>query len=97
MAEPMQYAFELRELAELLVKRQELHEGRWVLGFEFGLGAGIMGGPTPEDAKPTALIQIGKIVLTKATENTPQGLPFIVDAAKINPGPGKRRKKNATR
>jgi hypothetical protein len=42
MADPV-YNFELREATIALLKQQGIHEGRWLLSFEFQFGAGMMG------------------------------------------------------
>lgn len=84
MADPTQFSFELREIAELLVKHQRLHEGRWAIGFEFGLGAGFAG-PTSSEAKPAAFIQINKLLLSRPADDMPADSPFVVDAAEVNP------------
>jgi hypothetical protein len=47
MAEPTQFTFELKEVATALVKQQGLHEGLWMVSFEVGLVAGIIGQSPP--------------------------------------------------
>jgi hypothetical protein len=83
MAETSQINFDLREVATALIRKEGIHEGRWMLGLEFTFGAGNLGaGPT--DTKPGAFVQINKLVLTRQAPDAPD-LPFIVDAAKVNP------------
>ena len=81
MAEPTQYAFELKELTETLIKLQGIKEGKWAVGFEFNLGAGVVG-LTPENPRPGALVIINKVLLTRHTEGAPE-LPFVVDAGEL--------------
>jgi hypothetical protein len=82
MSEVNQYSFELSELASLLVREQGLKQGKWVVGFEFNLGAGLAGVGAPDQIRPTAFASINKVVLTRHQEGTPEP-PFTVDAAKL--------------
>jgi hypothetical protein len=83
MATPSQYVFDLKEAATALIKEQGIHEGVWVLGFEFTLGAGLFG-TTPADMRPGAFAHIVKLQLTRHAEGGPE-VPFAVDAAIVNP------------
>jgi hypothetical protein len=83
MAEATQFTFDLREATIALVKHQGLHEGLWMIGFEFIFVAGLLGSTAPE-VKPSALTQIGKIQLVQPQEGNKE-LPFVVDASKVNP------------
>ena len=83
MAEPTQYSFEINEVVVALIKHQGLHEGLWTLNFEFTIGAGRFG-PTAEDSKPGAFMQIQKFQLTRLSEGTPEA-SLGVDAATVNP------------
>ncbi len=80
MAEPSQYKFTLKEVAEALVKRQGIHQGIWGLLVEFGFAAANTG-PSKEEVYPTALVPIVKLGLQELKEET----NFSVDAAKVNP------------
>ena len=85
MAEPTQYAFDLKEVAAALIKQQGLHEGVWMVAFEFNLGAGMISA-SPGEPRPGALIQVNKIQLTRQGE--PNAIPHLsVDAAEVNPLP----------
>jgi len=80
MAEPTQIIFSYKELAEILVKKQGLHEGIWGLFVKFGI-QGLNTGPNENDLKPCALIPILEVGLQRFdTENN-----LSVDAAKVNP------------
>ena len=84
MADPTQFTFELQEVAAALVKQQGLHDGTWMLGFEFGMGA-TMGGATPAESVPLALLQVLKIQLVKQPPGPLQYPRVTVNAAEINP------------
>jgi hypothetical protein len=83
MAEVKQYAFSLEDAAVALIKQSKIHEGLWLVGFEFSLGAGNIG-PSPEATKPAAFVQVNKLILTRHEEGTPK-FPYVVDASKVNP------------
>jgi len=82
MAVPTQYSFNWLEIAELMVKRQEIHEGEWMASVEFGLNVGLMG-QNPADTRPGVMLQVSGIQLVKAPPGSPSHL--VVDAAKVNP------------
>jgi hypothetical protein len=82
MPEANQYIFKLREILELLIKKADLHDGKWQLGFTYGLTA-LNAGPSPEQIVPGAIIGIMNVVLTKALDNSPEAL--VADAAVVNP------------
>jgi len=84
MAEAKTIVFGFKELAELLVKNQDIHEGFWGIYIEFGIqGANIQAGPSKEDLLPAAVIPVMKIGIQKfATANQ-----LTVDAAEVNPLP----------
>jgi len=82
MAEPTQIIFSYKEVAEALLKTQEIHEGIWGLFIKFGIsGANI--GPGPDSLSPAAIVPVLQIGLQKfESENN-----LSVDAAKVNPKP----------
>lgn len=77
---PQIYPFTHQELAEILIKHKNIHEGLWGLYVEFGIGAANIG-QGPNDILPAAIVPIVKLGLQKFPE--PNNL--TVDAAKINP------------
>lgn len=82
MAEAQNYIFTFKEIAEALVKRQDIHEGLWAIYVEFGIGAGnIPTGPNTETLMPAAVIPIVKMGI----QRTEQPTPLTVDAAQVNP------------
>ncbi len=91
MAEPNQYTFTHRELAEMLVKQAGVHEGFWMLLVQFNMTAGNVG-QRPNEMNPTAILTIPQIGIMRLPPGGPLGGPGIptennvtVDAAKVNP------------
>jgi len=83
MAEPIQLMFDHREVVELLVKKQGLHEGLWMLSIEFIQAAvTVPGGPDGKTLQPAALNIVSRIGLKKH-EGEPNNL--TIDAAEVNP------------
>jgi hypothetical protein len=80
MADISKIAFSYREVAEALVKKQDLHEGIWSLDFNFGLTATNMG-PNDGDLKPVGILALLTVGLSRVDKET----NLTVDAAKINP------------
>jgi hypothetical protein len=85
--------FSLVEIAEILVKHQEFHEGLYNLSLQFQIAVGAVG-PTPELITPGAMIGISRIGLSK-TEKEKANI-HTVDAAKVNPAPKKMARKSKT-
>lgn len=74
--------FEMKELAEILVKHTDIHEGHWGLAIEFGLGAAnINVGPAEENVLPAAIIPVQKIGIQRFDKPS----SITVDAAVVNP------------
>lgn len=93
MAEASQFIFTHKELVEMLIKKADIHEGKWMLLVNFGFAA-INGGPSPDQIVPTALAAIQSIGIQKAPGEAPPSL--VADAAEVNPGEqGKVRKKRS--
>jgi hypothetical protein len=85
MAEASQIMFSFKEIAELMIKRQGIHEGIWGLFVKFGLAAANVG-PSEGEVRPTAMIPILEMGLQKFDKES----NLTVDASKANP---KGRKK----
>lgn len=85
--------FSLKELTEILVKNQGLHEGLYNLSIQFQIGVGAIG-PSPESICPGAMIGISRVGLSK-TEEKKKNI-HTVNAAEINPVPKKRSQKTKT-
>jgi hypothetical protein len=80
MPETSQIVFSHKELVELMLKQQGIHEGIWGIFVKFSLGASNVG-PTQSDLLPAAIVAINEIGLQKFEQET----NISVDAAKINP------------
>ena len=81
MAKPSQYTFSLEEVAEVLIEKAGLEEGRWQFGIEFLMNLGNIG-TSPTESKPGAVLLLNAANLTLANES-PEGTPLVFDAAKI--------------
>jgi hypothetical protein len=82
MPEQQMIAFSFKELARLMIKDQNIHEGLWGIYVEFGLGAANIGsGPDDPGMLPAAIIPIKKIGLQKFNEEN----NLTVNAALENP------------
>jgi hypothetical protein len=80
MPEATQIVFKHKELAEILVKSQSIHDGIWGLYIRFGIGASNVG-PSEADLQPAAIVPVLEIGLQKFDKET----NLSVDAAKVNP------------
>ena len=84
MSEVKTYVFDYKEVAEALVKKQNIHEGLWGIYMEFGIGAGnIPAGPSEQVLLPAAIVPVVKIGIQRFDK--PSSL--TVDAAEVNPSP----------
>jgi len=91
MPEVNQLFFQHKEVVELLIKKADLHDGKWMLSLNFGLSPGNFG-TTPEQAVPGVIVAITGIGLNRAGPDTPAALQ--VDASVVNPAvPRPPRKK----
>jgi hypothetical protein len=82
MPESKNYVFGYTELAEVLVKKLDLHEGLWGLYIEFNFGAAnVNASPDGKSLAPAAIAAIKSIGVQKF--DTPNNL--TVDAAFVNP------------
>jgi len=82
MPESKNYVFGYTELAEVLVKKLDLHEGLWGLYIEFNFGAAnVPASPDGKILSPAAIAAIKGIGIQKF--DTPNNL--TVDAAVVNP------------
>ncbi len=80
MPENKQIGYSFKELAALMVKDREIHEGFWGIFVRFGISA-ANAGPSDTDLKPTALVPIVELGLQKFDELN----NLSVDAAEVNP------------
>jgi len=86
MAEASLYTFNFKELAEILVKDQNIHEGLWSIYVKFGINAANVG-TGPSDLLPTALVPVLEIGIQKQDKTN----SLTVDAAEVNP-PSRKKK-----
>lgn len=92
MPEINNITFNHKELAEILVKHQGIHEGIWGVYIEFGLkGANI--GPDDNNVNPSAIVPVLKIGLQQFNQEN----SLSVDASKVNPAGTKRGSRTAKR
>ena len=83
MSEAINYVFSHKEIAEILIKKQDIHEGYWSIYIEFGLGAANIAS-SPEDPNvvlPSAIVPVKRIGIHKFDQPN----PLTVDAAQVNP------------
>jgi len=80
MAEATQFMFSYKDVVEVLIKKQGLSEGLWMLSVNFGMQATNIG-VNDSDLKPSAVIAILGIGLQKTDKES----SLAVDAAKVNP------------
>jgi hypothetical protein len=90
MPEASQYTFTHKELVEMMVKKANIHEGRWMLLVNFGFAA-INGGPSADQMMPTGMVGLQSVGIQKATPESPASL--VVDAAEVNPLPSEEPKR----
>ncbi|HEV1285562.1 MAG TPA: hypothetical protein VNU44_09630 [Bryobacteraceae bacterium] len=82
MAEATQIMFSHKELVEMMIKKQELHEGIWALSVRFGMQATSFGtSQDGSDVLPTALIPVVEIGINRAEKEN----NISVDASRVNP------------
>jgi len=96
MAEITQYSFSFSQVAEALIKQQNLHEGEWVVGVEFVLNVGAMG-MNPETVRPGAMVLANQLQLVKAIPGQQHPPGFVVDAAVVNPAKATKESKPSKR
>lgn len=80
MAEPTVITFTFKELATILIKAQDIHEGIWGVYFKFGI-QGANAGPDEANVLPTAMVPILEVGIQKmAAVNN-----LSVNASEVNP------------
>jgi hypothetical protein len=85
MADTQQIFLSHKDVAEMLIKRQGLHEGCWGICLEFGISVGLVEFPPQSgNANPGATVTISKIGLQRFDASS----PIAVNAAEVNPRPG---------
>jgi hypothetical protein len=92
MAESTEIMFDYKDVVELLVKKQNLHDGIWSLHIRFGMKATNIGSSADSnDHVPTAMVGVLQIGIHRVDKEN----NLSIDAAKVNPlqqsGTPKRR------
>lgn len=89
MPEAKNYLFSYAELAEIMIKKLDIHEGLWGLYLEFGLGGtNIQTSPDSKTIAPAAITIIKGIGIQRFDSHN----NLTVDAAEVNPAKGMVRK-----
>ncbi|MFC1620598.1 hypothetical protein ACFL45_11730, partial [Candidatus Neomarinimicrobiota bacterium] len=81
MPETTNIEFDYKEVAEALVRYNNIHEGLWGISIKFGLQGANIGMGEGSDVTPAAIVPILRLGLRRFDE--PNNL--TVDASKINP------------
>jgi hypothetical protein len=82
MPEVNQIFFSNKELLELLIRKADVHEGKWVLAVNFGFSAGNFG-PAADQLSPGGVVAMMQAGIQRAVPETPDGMS--IDAAVVNP------------
>jgi hypothetical protein len=92
MSDPKQITFTYKDIVEMLIKKQGIHEGIWGIYVSFRLhGANVtLGGNEP---LPSSVVQIAEIGIQPAEKVN----HLSVDAAEVNPAPGGAKKASKKR
>ena len=81
--------FTHKELVELMIKKQNIHEGIWMLSVKFGMQATNFGAaPDGSDLFPTALIPVIAVGIHRGEKIN----NLTVDASVVNPRPSEGTK-----
>ena len=73
-----QFQFELLDVAKILLKKQGIKTGLWTIGVNFGI-APMNAGPSPETVRPSMMISLDKLLISKVDEPG----PLTIDASGI--------------
>lgn len=84
MPEPNQITWTHKELVTLLVKQAGLHEGRWWLLVNLGMGPGNFG-PSEDQIAPGVVVAVAGIGIQREAPGQRAPTALVVDAAEVNP------------
>jgi len=88
MVETTRRIYSNKELVEMMLKDQGIHEGNWVLAANLSFTAMNFGqSPDGSDASPAGVVAVTGVLL----ERVPAPLPFSVNAAEANPKPNLKK------
>lgn len=89
MPEAKIFEYTYKELAEVLVRNQDLHEGQWGIYIKFGIRGGNIAAGPGGDVTPAAIIPVLKIGIQRFDEAN----NLTVDASEVNPKPSQAEKR----
>lgn len=81
---PSSFSFDYRELATLMMRESEVHEGFWQVVVRFRMSGGTFGFAS-EEALPTGMFGVERLELQRITGPSDQHPPLTFDAAELNP------------
>jgi hypothetical protein len=82
MTEIQQFLFTHKEIAEMLIKRKDVHEGYWGICVEFGILVGTVEFPPQSgNTNPGTTVSIPKIGIQRFDASN----PLAINAAEVNP------------
>jgi hypothetical protein len=84
MADPSQFVISHKELVELIIRKADVHEGRWFLLMGFGLNPGNFG-PNEEQVYPGMMVTVNQIGIQREPPEGGYPSGLVVDAAEVNP------------
>lgn len=87
MPETPQILFSYQELAEMLVKQQDIREGFWGLYIEFDIAATLVSDQEGTATVPAAVVPVQRIGIRRYDEEVGN---LTVDAAAVNHAPNSR-------
>ena len=91
MPETTEINFSHREIVEMLIRKQGIHEGIWMLSVRFNWTATNIG-QSPTEFYPSAVASVVQIGLHRADKES----NIAVDAAKVNPRPQEKSGKRVS-
>lgn len=81
--------FSYREVAEALIRSNDIHEGYWGISIKFGIQATNVSLTDSEELTPAAIIPVLKLGLQRFDKTN----NLAVDASQVNPVKQRRRSK----
>jgi hypothetical protein len=89
MPEIKTYTFTHTELAEVLIRKLDIHEGLWGISLEFNFtAANVPTSPDPKTVLPASITFVSKIGIQRFDVPT----SLTVDAASVNPATPSKKK-----
>jgi len=82
MANETQLQYSLLDIGKLLLKRDGITNGLWMIGVNFNV-ASMAAGPDPKAINPSMLVGVDKFLLTKIDKPEPGMESLTLDASKL--------------